>query len=978
MRLSQYSKGLRASEITPLLQFFLSGILAGEAWAIGRIIGVLLNKHLVSLQLNFWILMLATLTVVASCLIYAASRGALETSCKLIKSCRLDLLLVTLLGFYLSFSSDGFGNEFYAKHLEKLNFSQLACMSASPVLIAWMAMIRAFLQTFKKGEAHPYFISDRVIEESEEDLLNVKEQADIFAERVLNGGSSESLVFGIDAPWGAGKSSFVKLCCNYWEKKEGQSIIVHHFEPLRYEDGTDLTEKFVDDLISTIQQHVFAPSLRPLFKRYENLVKDKKKTSLLDIKTTLSLNNDSIDSTLEEMEYVLNNINTRIIVIVDDLDRMHWSSAKSILFSIKRSFRLPNISYVICYDTSKINITPENPDSEKTQEFLEKFINIKTSIFLGAQDLTAFVTRYFDSVLSKTLNVSSDGAEELKLLSLELINLFNDKDFPQYTPFIGDIRKIKRLINTLVLLDIDKVDFHNNDFNKRDLVHLILILIYSPSTFRKIYESETSGKSGAFSWIQQGNSLKNSKFYDSFKAKLSETPNIEFLLSRLFDAPPESADHFPESEKRSRAVFQDKYRPLEKHLHLIAKLSKPISWESHHFLLNKKNELFEADPIKPYLDQISKLPPLDNESGLHEFWRIVTSHSGALETDKAVMIIEYLIDTLPNHSLLNVDELNDFRSTAVRYIAKFLDENITSLEKSSVSHLSPAEYAIIKLVYGDDNGSIGIIAKLASPERGALGLHDLMTFRHYCTIKLKRERLWQALMLHGNERPSYSGRVEETKDQAREISQFIFGLFKRQYIESGRNILDEIGSIDPLALVGRYKNILTDSKDTQTWQEKAKRKKHEIKDTITSKLGNVNIEDFGGFDENGLEDKHGISKAFSEYLFSICFDPKSPDGLLHFAEYLLNFANNTLQDINNPEDKSGLSALLNNLDNEQLGKYWKNNHEAIKAKAAEEKDRVIYKTYSQPTFHSDLRLAFRALDSLFLPEKITGRGNPVT
>ncbi len=215
MRLSQYSKGLRASEITPLLQFFLSGILAGEALAIGRIIGVLLNKHLVSLQLNFWILMLATLAVVASCLIYAASRGALETSCKLIKSCRLDLLLVTLLGFYLSFSSDGFGNEFYAKQLEKLNFSQLAYMSASPVLIAWMAMIRALLQTFKKGQAHPYFISDRVIEESEEDLLNVKEQADIFAERVLNGGSSESLVFGIDAPWGAGKSSFVKLCINY-------------------------------------------------------------------------------------------------------------------------------------------------------------------------------------------------------------------------------------------------------------------------------------------------------------------------------------------------------------------------------------------------------------------------------------------------------------------------------------------------------------------------------------------------------------------------------------------------------------------------------------------------------------------------------------------------------------------------------------------------------------------------------------------
>ncbi|WP_085632336.1 P-loop NTPase fold protein [Pseudomonas sp. R16(2017)] len=970
MRPSEYSKGLRASEITPLFQFFLAGILIGEALAVGRIIGALLNKHLATLGLDISILSFSGLSL-ATCLIYAGSRGACTDTRKILKSLRIDLLFVLSLGFFLSFSSDGFANEFYAKHLEKLNFSQLACLSASPVIIAWIAMIRALPKTFKKGEAHPYFISDSVIEESEEDFLDFKERADIFAERVLNGGASESLVFGIDAPWGAGKSSFVKLCCKYWENVDGQNIIVHHFEPLRYEDGADLTEKFIDDLISTIQQHVFAPSLRSLFKRYENLVKDKKKTSLLDIKTTLSLNNDPINLIFDEMEYVLNNINTRIIVIVDDLDRMHWSSAKSILFSIKRSFRLPNISYVICYDTSNINITPENPDSEKTQEFLEKFINIKTSIFHSAHDLAIFVLRYFDSVLSKTLNLSGDAAEKLKLISRDLVDLFSDKEFHRYTPFIGDIRKIKRLINTLILLDIDKVDFNETDLNKRDILHLTLIFIYAPSIFRKIYESETSDKSGTFSWIEEGNKLKNSEFYNTLKVQLSATPNIEFLLSKTFDAPQVNADQFPESERRSRAGFQGKNRPLEKHLLLLAKLSKPISWESYRFLLNRKDELFNSTAIKPYLDQISALPPLDKELGQQDFWRIVTSHSGALETEKAVTIIDYLIDTLPNHSLLGGDELNDFRSTAVRYIAKLLDENITSQEKNSASHLSPAESAIVKLVYGDAKGNAGIIERLASPERGVLGLHDLMTFRHYCTIKTKRNRLWQALMLHGNEKPLHSGHVEETKDQAREISQFIFNLFKKQYIESGKNILEEINTTDPLKLFGRYEEIFTLSKNTKTWEEKIKHKKQDIKDTLLSRLGNVIIDDCGVFDESGQMDKHGISKAFSEYLFSVCFDPKSSDGLLHFSEYLLNFANNTLKDVNNPKDESSLSALLNNLDRVQLGQYWKSNHEAIKARAVMEEGRVIYKTYSKPSFRTDLPLAFRALDSLFFPEKTT-------
>ncbi|MFJ4196117.1 P-loop NTPase fold protein [Pseudomonas sp. NPDC089534] len=966
MRFSEYSKGLRGSEITPLLQFFLSGILAGEALAIGRIIGVLLNKHLVPLQQDAWLLVIAAFGI-ASCLAYALSRGAFQASTKLIKSYRFDLLFVILLGFYLSFSSDGFGNEFYAKHLEKLNFLQLACLSASPVIIAWVAMIRAFLQTFKKDEAHPYFISDSVIEESGEDLLDFKERADIFAERVLNGGASESLVFGIDAPWGAGKSSFVELCCRYWDNQNGQNIIVHRFEPLRYEDGADLTEKFIDDLISTIQQHVFAPSLRPLFKRYENLVKDKKKTSLLDLKTTLSLNNDPINLILDEMEYVLNNINTRIIVIVDDLDRMHWSSAKSILFSIKRSFRLPNISYVICYDTSKISITPENPDSEKTQEFLEKFINIKTSIFLSAQDLAGFVSRYFDSVLSKTLNLSSDAAEQLKLISRELINLFDGKDFHLYTPFIGDIRKIKRITNTLMLLEIDKVDFSETDFNKPDLIHLVLIFIYYPSVFRKIYESETSDKHGTFSWIAEGNSLKNSDFYLSYKRQ--QSPNIQFLLSKIFDAPNVGADHFSEYEKLSRAGFQDKGRSLERHLHLIAKLSKPISWKSHRSLVNKKDQLFKAASIKDYLDQISAHPPLDKESGQHEFWRIVTNHSESLETERAVAIIDYLIDTLPNHSLLSSDELNEFRPTAIRWIVKFLDENITSLDRPDNPRLSPTESAIVQLIYGKTNGRAGIIEKLGSAKRGVLGLHDLLMFRDRCTTKTKRERLWRALSLHGNEDPSFLDQVEAEKDQARNISQVIFDVFKRQYIDNRINILSEVDSIDPLDLFGLYKHLFTESSDIDSWEIKIKRKKQNIKETITSEFGNRIIHNCGVFDQHGREDNCEISAIFSKYLFSVCFNPQDPQGTLHFAEYILSYANNVLQDINTPTDKSDLSSLLHNLDHQELKKYWVKNHETVKARASEEQDRVIYTTYSQPSFRTDLLLAFRALDSRFLPEK---------
>ena len=107
----------------------------------------------------------------------------------------------------------------------------------------------------------------------ERNVLLPSEIAKQFAERVLNGGSSESIVFGVDAPWGAGKSSFINFCVNVWQKR--QDVIVYRFNPLQYEDRTHLLHKFVDGLVLTIRQTAFIPELRPIITRYSKLISAK-------------------------------------------------------------------------------------------------------------------------------------------------------------------------------------------------------------------------------------------------------------------------------------------------------------------------------------------------------------------------------------------------------------------------------------------------------------------------------------------------------------------------------------------------------------------------------------------------------------------------------------------------------------------------------------------------------------------------------
>ena len=93
----------------------------------------------------------------------------------------------------------------------------------------------------------------------------------------------------------------------------------------------------------------------------------------------------------------------------------------------------------------------------------------------------------------KTLHKIEEASEELE-------NIFRSHDFFHYQDFLGDIRKLKRLINTMLLFEIGKTDFKHSDFNKEDLIHLLLLYVNYPNIFRKIYNTEEGEKTGSFRW----------------------------------------------------------------------------------------------------------------------------------------------------------------------------------------------------------------------------------------------------------------------------------------------------------------------------------------------------------------------------------------------------------------------------------------------------------------------------------------------
>lgn len=374
-------------ELTVYAQAIILGLFLGELWALTQVIAFKLNEHIHAYHWQEATNVVCVFSLIIS-LTYFFIRGGARDTKRLIESYRFDLLSLVLLGLFISVFVGGVGGEQYQEYVGKINVLQLMLLVAVPVVIALIFLLKEIIVRekiyCKKDPRISILINDQAIKSKEDDLLNVNDNAIRFAEIVFNGGSSDSLVFGIDAPWGIGKSSFINICSKYWNEIPNSKIIVHRFEPLRYKERTDIADKFIDDLINTIQLNTFSPEIRPLFLKYSRLIKEENVFSFFGIKFSFNPSSDTVEGTLERLEEFLLKMDWRVIVVVDDLDRLSWLAIKNILFAIKRSFMLPKVSYVLCYDTSNIVSVDKNADdAEKVNEFLEKFVNVKSSLYLG-------------------------------------------------------------------------------------------------------------------------------------------------------------------------------------------------------------------------------------------------------------------------------------------------------------------------------------------------------------------------------------------------------------------------------------------------------------------------------------------------------------------------------------------------------------------------------------------------------------------
>lgn len=333
-------------------------------------------------------------------------------------------------------------------------------------------------------------LSDDAITHSREDILDRIPFVKNFAKGLHCCDTSASAYsIGIVAPWGYGKTSFIRLFTEEVQKNKNFEII--HFSPWHYSSKTDIVSAFYKQL----SEHIAINDIE-LFRlicNYSSWLMGEEKRSLL---MPFSHSGEQPEELYSKISRILVKRQKRIILIIDDLDRLEGREILEVLKIIRGSANFPNIIFIVAYDKEYVIKAINAVHSGGDERFIEKF-------FQTEYHLPQYSTKKIEEfVLSKAKEfVTSDDFILFKEKYIEYNGLFSVAK--PCDDCIKNIRDAKRWINAI------KIGYKllKNEVRLCDYADVAMLKLYFPTVYNVLssnYKTYLYVNNGVYNFWKEG------------------------------------------------------------------------------------------------------------------------------------------------------------------------------------------------------------------------------------------------------------------------------------------------------------------------------------------------------------------------------------------------------------------------------------------------------------------------------------------
>ena len=284
--------------------------------------------------------------------------------------------------------------------------------------------------------------NDLPITRFDDDKLDRQKFALQIRRIIKNYNQKDCLTLGIMGPWGSGKTSLINMVFDQNDENilTEKDYKVMRFNPWNFSKQQDLYYQFFEQLreilISNENDEGKRKHAKNIINGYWEKIRYNGTVSLSysGISYSKPLGEKTLEVQKKEINKTLRHLGYKIIIIIDDIDRLTDDEVQQIFILVKALADFPNIIYILSFDRNIILNSMGTLQKDYAEEFLDKIIQLQIDIPKISK--------------SKVRNIFKKELEYL-LKNEEIYLNFEYWNYWSMLSFITNIRDVNRFINNL-------------------------------------------------------------------------------------------------------------------------------------------------------------------------------------------------------------------------------------------------------------------------------------------------------------------------------------------------------------------------------------------------------------------------------------------------------------------------------------------------------------------------------------------------
>lgn len=374
------------------------------------------------------------------------------------------------------------------------------------------------------------FSSDLPISKSNEDLLGRENFVGAFTTAIQSRQSKDSLILGLYGKWGEGKTSTKNLIIENLKNRSSHDIEVFEFNPWQWSHSQELTRIFIQEFSKFIGKSSIEKGEEILEKiiEYEPLlysiaysVEPASAKFISYIwgcikKCIWKRNTKTLLEAKEEIKKLMRDQNQKILIVIDDIDRLRPQEIKDIFKFIKSNLDFPNIIFLTLFQKDII----EEALSEKNfsgERYLEKIVQVGISL----PDISGDTIK---NILIKRLELLLSKYYEPEDIDKDRWHTFFNHGVIFY---FKNLRDINRFISSLEFqISALKVNGFM-EANFIDIVGLEVLRQFETNVYQKLFKNKETLTLERF----EGTEFSNDYYFNKNKEIIKEIIGISGIES---------------------------------------------------------------------------------------------------------------------------------------------------------------------------------------------------------------------------------------------------------------------------------------------------------------------------------------------------------------------------------------------------------------------------------------------------------------